>query len=248
MDLIEKNIIIVLGDLGSGVNFVKNVILLSPKVDFPFLINNTRLNFLTKTAYPSLLQQFPTQWLNQEYLLRSWEKHYDIDISDSFGDVNTAKVRTITQTKKIVFICHWPHVADQLKSMYPGINIVSLYASTPGEVEWQVSMYIEKLGIEKLHNFSFTENAEQQKQEYISSHGNQAYQKFNALNSYEIMLDRKDNYKNPDYIVVNISQLQSDEWIIPLAEKLNLTVDLAQAKELAATWRSRNPTQTKQWE
>jgi hypothetical protein len=248
MDLIEKNIIIVLGDLGSGVNFVKNVILLSPEVDFPFLINDTRLNFLTKTAYPSILQQCPTQWLNQEYILRSWKKHYDTDISDNFDDLNTAKVRAVTQTKKIVFICHWPHVADQLKSMYPGINIVSLYASTPGEVEWQVSMYIEKLGVEKMHNFSFDNHVEQQKQNYISQHGKQAYQKFNALNSYEIILRRKDSYKNSAYQTVNISQLQSDEWIIPLAEKLNLTVDLTQAKELAATWRSCNPTQTKQWE
>jgi hypothetical protein len=131
--------------------------------------------------------------------------------------------------------------------MYPGINIVSLHANDTEEVEWQVSMFIEKLGLDRMHNFSFSGDVEQQRVDYIAKHGEQAYQKFNAINMFEIMLERKDTYSNPNYNIINIGQLQNDDWIEKLTEKLGLELDLEQARELSAIWRSLNPTKTKQW-
>jgi hypothetical protein len=243
----EENIIVVLGDLGAGINFVKNVLLLSPEADFPFKLDGTKLDFLKSTAYPSILSEQPNQWIKNEYKLRYWKRVYGTDIADFFDDLNTPKVAEVTQTKKIVFICHWPEIANTLKTMYPGIKIVALHAKDADEVTWQVSMYIEKLGIDCMHNFSFSGDVEQQRRDYITEHGETAYQKFNALNMYEIMLERKDTYYNPAYHIVNIGQLQTDAWIPELTEKLGLEVDLAQAQDLAAKWRSMNPNKTKQW-
>lgn len=244
----QENIIVVLGDLGAGTNFVKNILMLSPEADFPILpIGKTRLEYLKQTAYPDTLVDTPDQWIKYEYRLRYWKHIYGTDVADNFNDINTPTVAKVSQTKKIVFICHWPEIANRLISMYPRIKIVSLHAEHPADVDWQVSMYIEKLGIEKLQNFSFNGNIQEQKQNYIQEHGDLDYQKFNALNMYEIMLDRKDTYANPLYTVVRINQLQQDDWILPLAESIGITLDLEQAKELAARWRSINPTKTKQW-
>jgi hypothetical protein len=243
----EENIIVVLGDLGAGINFVKNVLLLSPEVDFPFTLAGAKLDFIKRTAYPSELSKRPNQWLENEYKLRYWKKIYGVDIADEFDDLNTPEIAKVTQTKKIIFICHWPNIVNKLKQIYPGLKIVSLYANHEEEVSWQVSMYIEKLGIEKMHNFSFSDNIEQQRTNYINKHGEQAYQKFNALNMYEIMLERKDTYYDPSYYIINIGQLQTDVWIEELTKKLELELDLEQAKDLSAGWRSINPTTTKQW-
>ena len=243
-----NNIIIVLGDLGSGANFVKNTLLLSPDVDFPWNSLANRLKFITSTVYPAHLKTTPSQWIKYEYQLRSWKTFYGADIADDYYNIDTEQIQEITKNKKIVFLCHWPHIVQKLKQQYPEITVVSLHAQTQQEVEWQASQYISKIGIENLQNFSFNDNVESQKKEFMTSHGNEQYYKFNALNMFEILQQRKDSYASVDYITIRIADLQSNNWIVPVITKLGIELDLEQANKLFTTWQNLCPAPRLYWE
>jgi len=242
----QQNIIVVLGDLGAGSNFVKNVLLLSDEVDFPWR-SQDRLDFIQKNVYPESLQKKYNDWIKFEYRLRAWKKYYNVDIADKFSDICTQEVCNLTQTKKIVFLSHWPDIVNQLKEMYSKINVVSLHAKTQKEIDWQVSQYISKIGINSLQNFTFSENIEQQKQKYIAEHGIKSYQQLNALNMREILYSRKDTYQSKNYINVDIAQLQNDSWITDVAKQLNINIDLTQAKKLSKIWKRLNPPYIEYW-
>ena len=141
MTLNQQNVIVVLGDLGAGSNFVKNVLLLSPQVDFPYNPTQSRLDFITASVYPHSLRTNTAQWITHEYKLRKWEFWYGVDIADNYSDIDTPKVRKVTQTNKIVFLCHDPAIVEQLRKQYPGIVVVSLHAATEQGVAWQLSQF-----------------------------------------------------------------------------------------------------------
>lgn len=241
----QQNVIVVLGDLGAGANFVKNMLLLSPDVDFP---HSPRLEFIKAAAYPNSLKNDSTHWITHEYKLRKWQFWYGVDIADNYSDINTPQVQQVTQTRKIVFLCHDPAIVRQIKKQYPKIVVVSLHAATENGVAWQLSQFISKLGIDRMHNFSFESNVDSQKQAYIQQHGLEQYQKFNALNAFEIMRDRKDNFNHADYITIRIEDLQTDTWIPNLIGKLGISIDLSDAFDLAKTWRKLNPPFKQYWE
>ena len=244
----QQNVIIVLGDLGAGSNFVKNVLLLSPDLDFPWNTTKSRLDFIISTVYPQSLKITPSRWISHEYKLRSWDYYYKVDISDIYSDINTQQVCEISQTRKIVFLCHDPAIVEKLKTKYPDISVVSLHADTKAGVAWQLSQYLSKIGIDRMHNFSFEQNAEQQKQDYIQQYGLEEYQKFNALNAFEIMYNRKNNYRHNDYITICIEHLQTNSWIQDVVNQLGININLSQAYDLAKIWRDLNPPYKQYWE
>jgi len=232
----QQNIIIVVGDLGSGVNMVKNVLLLSPEVDFP-IAPNSRLEYIKNLVYPDQLKDNLKNWIKFEYKLRNWKSLYQIDIADFYADIDTPKVIEISQHSRIVFITHWPDIALQLKNKYSNIKLIALYPKTDKDLQWQINTYIEKLGIERLQNFSFNDNIDQQKNNYISQYGIEEYYKFNVLNMFEIMQERADSYKNLPAYQIAISDLQNAEWIDGLSEYLNINLNLDQAHSLINTWK-----------
>lgn len=248
-DINEENVIIVLGDLGAGANFVKNILLLSSDIDFPIPSRQrSRIETIKTLVYPDCLKFNPSNWIRYEYFLRTWKQHYGVDISDNYNDINTAQVQNITQKQKVVFLSHWPEIVKKIKTKYPKIKVVSVCATTDEEVSWQVSQYISKIGFEKLQNFSFQNNIEEQKLSYISKYGNNEYLRLNALNMLEILTERKSTYVDNNYITIKISQLQEDHWIVELANKLNIKLDLSQAFSLANTWRNLNPKFIRYWD
>ena len=232
----QQNIIIVVGDLGSGVNMVKNVLLLSPKVDFPN-VNSKRLEYIKNLVYPEQLRNNLKNWIKLEYKLRNWKNLYQVDITDSYNDINTNAVIEISQHSYIVFITHWPGIAMQLKNKYPDIQLITLYPKTDKDLHWQINTYIEKLGIESLQNFSFNSNVDEQKNNYISQFGMEEYYKFNILNMFEIMKERSDSYKNLPAYQIAISDLQDTMWVDQLVNFLNIDLDLDQAHSLIKIWK-----------
>ena len=51
----DNNIIVVVGDLGSGVNFIKNLLLLDDSTDWPLVKTNSRLDYFLNEIYPNTL-------------------------------------------------------------------------------------------------------------------------------------------------------------------------------------------------
>jgi len=235
MKLVEENIIIVVGGLGAGANFVKNTLLLSPAVDFPGVVG-TRLEYICSLVYPLMLKDNLNKWISQEYRLRRWLQHYGTDIADSYRDINTPQVIATSQHSKIVFLSHWPDTALKLKGLYPGIKLVSLYPENDTELRWQINAYIDKLGIERLQNFTFLNDIEQQKNNYINEHGADSYYKLNVLNMFEILKDQINDYKNLPGYNLSIGRLQRDDWAAELSKWLNVDIDLYQATSLFKTW------------
>ena len=235
MKLVEENVIIVVGDLGAGANFVKNTLLLSPTVDFPGVVG-LRLEYICSLVYPSMLKDNLNKWITQEYRLRLWQRHYGVDITDSYQDIKTPQVIATSQHSQVVFLSHWPDTALKLKALYSGIKIVSLYPANNTELRWQINAYIEKLGIKRLQNFTFLNDIEQQKNNYINEHGADAYYKLNVLNMFEILKDRINDYKDLPGYNLSIGRLHQNNWAQDLGKWLNINIDSAQATALFETW------------
>jgi hypothetical protein len=141
-----------------------------------------------------------------------------------------------SQHSQIAFLSHWPDTALKLKSLYPGIKLVSLYPENDTELRWQINAYIEKLGIERLQNFTFLNNIEQQKNNYINKHGANAYYKLNVLNMFEILKDRINDYRDLPGYNLSIGRLQQNNWAQDLGKWLNININPAQATALFETW------------
>ena len=232
----EKNIIVVVGDLGSGVNLVKNILLLSEEVDFPNCTKN-RLDYIKNLVYPISLKDNLNQWIKHEYKLRFWQKYYDVDIADQYADIATEKLIKISQTSKVIFITHWVDIANRLKQKYPGVQLISVYPKNNQELQWQIATYIDKIGIENLHDFTFSNNATEQKNNYIDKFGKNSYHQLNVLNMFEIMKDRIESFEKLPAYQITVGELQTHEWILGISNFLNLKLDSGQAKELVNTWK-----------
>jgi hypothetical protein len=237
-DLKQENIVIVIGDLGAGANLVKNILLLNEEFDWPNIQTTNRLDFIKKTVYPLQLIDNLDKWIDFEYRFRKFKSYYDVDISDNFNDINTSAVIGKSQNKKIVFLCHWPEYASRLKNTYPNIKLISLYPATNFELLWQIKTYIDKISINKLQNFSFFENPETQKLQYIKTFGEDEYYKFNVLNMIEILDRRKNSYKNINGYAIDIhSLLTNDRWIEGIEEFLNIKLNKKDSIDLLNHWR-----------
>jgi hypothetical protein len=231
----QQHIVIVVGDLGSGVNMVKNVLLLSPQVDFP-KISKSRVEYIKNLVYPAQLKNNLKKWTKFEYKLRNWKTRYQVDIADFYADINTVNVITASQHSYVVFITHWPDIAMQLKTKYPNIQLVSLYAATDEELHWQINTYIEKVGIENLQNFSFLNDIDKQKIKYIDQHGINEYYKFNVINMFDVMKGRLPSYNLLPAHQISIGELHTFKWLDQLHDFLNIELDLDQARSLVKTW------------
>jgi hypothetical protein len=236
----EKNITVIVGDLGACANLVKNVLSLSLEVDFPNQVG-CRLDYIKNLVYPGYLKNNLNQWIKHEYKLRRWKEYYDADIADQYADIGTTKVIQTSQCSRIIFITHWVDIANALKQKYPGIQLVSLYPKNDQELKWQISTYISKIGIENLHNFTFIDNSIQQKNNYIDEFGLDSYYQCNVLNMFEVMKERVDCFKKLPAHMITIGQLQTNDWIFKLCDFLNLKLDVDQAIELFVTWKKLHP-------
>ena len=246
--MIEKNIIILVGDLGSGVNHLKNIMLLSQQINWPTIMPvESRLEYLMQNIYPD---EKIKNWMKFESCLRTWRKHYGVDIADNYADINTPRVREISQTQSIVFISHWPKIAKQLKIKYPGIRCIGLYPANRVDFSWQVKAYISKIGIENLQNFSFLDDIELNKQKHIDQHGIEDYYKTNVLNMFEIMQERAIEYRNIGECSVSIEDLISkniDNVVSSISTFTGYAIDPASAQILHNRWLDIQPAQNCPW-
>lgn len=234
----DKNIILVVGDLGSGVNLLKNMLMLWSEIDWQFPNESDRFNYIVQRAYPTSLKNNLDNWMQAEGSLRNWGTAYGVTIEDFYADIATDQVISTTQTKKVLFLTHSVDAALRLKQQYPGIQLVSLYADNADSTKWQVDAYINKRTIEKVQNFSFPADVDTEKQRYIEEHGVENYYKFNILNMYEIINRRSIDYKNLPGIAVPISNLLTTDytWIDNLIKELNSSIDVSQATDLIKKW------------
>jgi len=181
--------VLIIGDLGSGVNIVKNLLLLSNNYRFE-TTNKDRLSELKK-FYPIEFKFDKTNWINNEYKLRYWNKYYGIDLSD---DINIpAILLKLKKINNVVFINHSAfYQKEEVVKLKEYFNLIYVCPKTKSGVKWQVNAYVDKITIKDLHNF--TTRTDIEKAEIIKTKGRIYWQQLNFENFYHICLDRRTDF------------------------------------------------------
>lgn len=213
--------------------------LLSKDVDWP--LATPRLETVL-TQYPSTLAQDKAEWIYIEVQLRFFERYYGIDPSHDLNWTNYKKLVKPTD-KPAVFINHsfvWE--LDSFFTFAEQLPSLIVMPITDLGLEWQVRAYCEKKGVEIMHNFTFLDNIEEQKAEYITRHGVESWHCENIANMKMVIKDRRDHIVK----TVNKDIILPLEWLIgtddlPVINKIkeyfNIDIDVTQATQVLNTWR-----------
>lgn len=217
--------LLLIGDLGAGANLVKNLCLLDRSFNSPW--KNPYSTF--KSLYSSTNFK---NWLRQEQKTRFWNSQLGFDISDDLG------IHDLSTVDKTVFINHsafWQ--TEKLQHYKDTCDILLVAPLTDQGLRWQIRAYVEKKGIDKLHNFSF-QHPETEAPEYISKFGINEYYKFNVQNMFEICTRRRDELvaSGMDVLDMSFAYAGTNNIVdyINSTYKTNIPVD--QAHEIFELW------------
>lgn len=182
--------LLLVGDLGVGTNFVKNICFTDLSYTAPF-----NLRYL-ESIYKSNIADLSKFWLVREYNTRKWQTKWQCDLSDNINLDTVEKFLTIPKT---IFINHSSFYStcdrEMLLKLSNLAHVVLLIPNSLQGLQWQVRAYVTKKGIENLHDFTFLEEKEKHKKAFIELHGKDAYNKINVLNMFEICQKRLDDMK-----------------------------------------------------
>lgn len=231
---------LVAGDLGAAANLIRNVMLLSNDVDWP--LTTSRLGTILN-QYPISLKTMLSDWIPIEEKLRFSERLYGVDISRELDWVNYKK-NVIIKNKPAVFINH--SFVLQLDNFFtfasymPSIIVMPI---TDFGLNWQIRAYCEKKGVDVMHNFTFQDCIEEQKNKFINTHGQDAWNKENISNMKMIIKDRRDHVVSrvdPDMIIPLEWLVSNDDYstVNRLKKHFNISIDYDQASQVLNTWRS----------
>ena len=237
-----NNIILAVGDSGSAVNFIRNLITLSDNVHWPHK-QLPRLDFIVDTVYPSSLKDNLQAWLGQEYKLRNWEEVYGIDVShEPTSSILTPEVEKYLTTQHVVFMVHWVHYAKKILESTPA-TIVTISPNTDFGLRWQIRAFVEKCGIDFVPNYTFNGNVEAQRNMFIETQGLDCYRRANTLNMYEIIRSRVDTYSQLGLshgLALTLEDLFEETTFVELVNKLNthcnINIDINQAFAMRHAW------------
>lgn len=182
-----KNVLIV-GDLGAGTNIIRNLLLLG-NYSWP----------LQTEKFEKILLQYPDNielkdWLQQEYILRFWSKHYGVDLSDTL-DYDRYCNQFVKLALPVIFINHSAFYQQQeFDEFVKEFDVLFVAPTTELGLEWQIRSYCEKKTVELLHDFSFDNDRESQIQQFKKSNGEEAYYNLNIANMKEIISQRQTDF------------------------------------------------------
>jgi hypothetical protein len=223
--------IVIVADLGAAGNLVRNLLLLSNQIDWPMLSDrfHTVINQYQKNS--SL-----DKWLDTEQKLRFWHRYYNVDLSN---DIDLDKF----QQRKIVSspVVYLNHSAFYQQPQYQKLKDITmtLYIAPTTDFgnRWQIRSYCEKKTVEKLHNFTFETDIDQQRKQYCQTHGEDAYHKLNIKNFAEIVKTRQQNFGTPDIALETLLYDTADKVVDVFRDRLDITVDIEQATVVLDKWR-----------
>jgi hypothetical protein len=237
-----NNIILAVGDSGSAVNFIRNLITLSDNVHWPHK-QLPRLDFIVNTVYSSSLKYNLQAWLGQEYKLRNWEEVYGIDVShEPTTSILTPEVEKYLTTQHVAFMVHWVHYAKKILKSTPA-TLVTINPTTEFGLFWQIRAFVEKCGIDHVPNYTFNGDIKTQQKMFIETQGLDCYRRTNTLNMYEIIRSRVDTYRDlgqSQGIAVTLEELFDKTTFIALVHRLNkhcnIDIDIDQACAMHHAW------------
>jgi hypothetical protein len=223
--------LLVIADLGAAGNLVRNLLMLSDQIDWP----------LPSNRFDTILSQYPhdidlSQWLAIEYKLRFWQRYYNADLS------NNLDFQAFQQRKRmpnpVVYLNHSAfYQLDQVEKFRTEVNILYVAPATQFGIDWQVRSYCEKKTVEKLHNFTFNSEVEQQQKQFCAEHGHDAYYRLNVSNFKDIIGQRQKEFGTPDLTLEMLLSGPTTQIIEILLQHVGISIDSQQAKEVISQWR-----------
>lgn len=231
---------LVAGDVGAASNLVRNIMLLSEDVDWP--LKTSRFETIIN-QYPRRLKTNMQEWIDVEAKLGFFKRFYDVDPSHDLN-WNDYKKYIKPTNKPAVFVNHsfvWE--LDNFKTFAKHMPSLIVMPTTDLGLEWQIRAYCEKKGVEIMHNFTFPNDVEKQKAQYIQDHGIEAWCRENIANMKTIIKDRRDHVIN----TVDNDIILPLEWLIgshglsavdKIREYFDIDIDVDQATEVLTMWNS----------
>ncbi len=245
-----KKLFVVHADLGAAKNIIKNILLLSPDVYFPFDITD-RLRFLLEKIYnPRPLDT----WFDAEYRLKNYP---DFGIKFVQGDVNVDDIINLPESMRIQLIktnfALDLYNRDQVDRVIhlPWVRFVCVYPGTDLGVRWQVRAYVSKKSENSMHNFTYEDpkDIERHKKQW----GHDSWSKVNLYNFYQAVLAHRTKLQQCAWPSIELEQiLYPDRWedlIESLMQHFAIPLDRDQCLRLLQAWSDLHwpLTETRQW-
>jgi hypothetical protein len=220
--------IIIVGDLGAASNLIKNLLLLG-NAHWPLNDDRFTMVFNQYAGEKSL-----SGWIEQEYVLRFWERYYGVDISDNL-DIEKFDRRT-RHDQPVIYINHSAFYQEGFDWFSDQCKIIYVRPSSSFALEWQIRAYHEKKSYKDMHDFSFVDKTEQIR--YVNEHGINQFTKLNIRNMKEIMWERQRRFhENRIDVVIELEDLILNNY--PLISKI-LDIDLSQCQTVLTQWCKRH--------
>lgn len=212
-----NQLFVIHADLGAAKNIIKNVLLLSPEVYFPFTTEN-RLGFMLEKIYNS--RPLHT-WFEAEYKLKNYP-NFGVDFILGDADVNSIihlpeKMQTQLDKTNFALDLYNRDRVDEIVNL-PWVRFICVYPKTDIGLRWQVRAYVSKKSESQMHNFTYENPADIDR--HKEKWGQESWIKVNLYNFYQAVLDHRRKLEAQAWPNIELEQLLYPERWIDLIEYL----------------------------
>jgi hypothetical protein len=232
-----NKIFVLHADLGAAKNIIKNILLLSPEVYFPFTTHD-RLEFLLTKIYNT---RPLNSWFDAEYTLKNYPK-FGIELLQ--GDANVDDVinlpddmrRQLSKTNFALDLYNRDQV-DRVVNL-PWVRFMCVYPRTDLGVRWQVRAYVSKKSENAMHNFTYEDpkDIERHKEQW----GHESWSKVNIYNFYQAVLAHRTKLQHSAWPSIELEQvIYPDRWedlIDSLIRYFAISLNHVQCLRLLKAW------------
>ena len=212
-----NRLFVIHADLGAAKNIIKNILLLSPEVYFPFSIED-RLGFMLEKIYnPRPLDT----WFDAEYRLKNYP---DFGIDFVLGDADISSIIHLPDTMRTQLIktnfaldLYNRDQVDKIVDL-PWVRFICIYPRTDIGLRWQVRAYVSKKSELQMHNFTYENPADIDR--HKEKWGHKSWIKVNLYNFYQAVLDHRRKLEEHAWPSIELEQILYQERWIDLIESL----------------------------
>lgn len=232
-----NQLFVIHADLGAAKNIIKNILLLSPKVYFPFQTHD-RLEFMLTEIYNARPLD---SWFDAEYRLKNYPR---FGIKFVQGDANVDDIIHLPEAMRIQLAetnfaldLYDRDRADRVIDL-PWVKFLCVYPRTDLGVRWQVRSYVSKKSETAMHNFTYQdpENIERHKKQW----GSESWAKVNIYNFYQAILAYRAKLQQYAWPSLELEQLlYPDRWedlIDSLMQYFGIPLDRDKSLRLLQAW------------
>jgi hypothetical protein len=235
--MVDHKLFVFHGDLGAAKNILKNVVLLSNEMYFPYDTTN-RLEFFKDKIYPPGTID---DWFSSEYAMKDYSKQgIEMILGDCSVDdlvvlpINLKKILTKNSYAVDLFNKEeaW-RVVD-----LPHVKFLMVYPFSDLGVKWQVRAYATKKKPEQMHNFTYMDPSDVNL--HIKTFGLESWIKVNLFNFYQHVLAYQSELKTLSWPKVHLEQvINPAHWhqlITTLTDYFQVDINFNDATDLLQVW------------